>query len=86
MRPASATDRPAKGMLVEQVEPNSPATRAKFKQGDIITALDGMPIGTARNLALAIADHCCGPTVTLSVWRGQHGRVIKLPPSLASSA
>ena len=81
MRPALAIDRPTKGMLVEQVERNSPAAQAGLKPGDVIAAFDGTPVGTARNLAFAIADHCCGPTVTLRVWRDQHGRVIKLAPS-----
>ena len=86
MRPASAIDRSAKGMLVEQVEPNSPASRARLKQGDIITALDGMPVGTARNLAMAIADHCCGPTVRLAVLKDGHTRVIELPRSATDAS
>jgi S1-C subfamily serine protease len=68
------------GLLVEQVEPDSPAARLKLKPGDIITGLDGIPVDTARSLAMAIADHCCGPTVSLSLWQDHHFRHIELPP------
>jgi S1-C subfamily serine protease len=73
------------GMVVERVEAGSPAAAAGLKAGDIVAALDGMPVATARSLALAIADHCCGPTVALSVWRGDHRREIELPPAGAVS-
>ncbi len=82
MRPAPATSRLASaGMLVEEVAPKSPAARTKLKPGDVITAFDGLPVNTARNLAFAVADHCCGPTVALSVWREHHPQRIQLPPS-----
>jgi hypothetical protein len=78
---ASATDHPSnQGMLVEQVEADSPAAAAKLRSGDVITALDGMPVSTVRSLALAVADHCCGPTVALSVWREHHPRTIEVRP------
>jgi membrane-associated protease RseP (regulator of RpoE activity) len=73
------------GLLVEQVQPGSPAASIKLKPGDIITALDGITVNTARSLAMAVADHCCGPTVSLSLWRDHHFRHIELPPRAAPS-
>jgi S1-C subfamily serine protease len=67
------------GLLVERVEPHSPAAEAALEPGDILTALDGLPVGSARSLAMAIADHCCGPTVALRVWRDHQFRRIELP-------
>jgi membrane-associated protease RseP (regulator of RpoE activity) len=82
MRPELATDRSSsEGMFVERVEPNTPARTTGLRQGDIITALDGMPVDTARNLAMAIADNASGPIVTLKVWRDHHLRSIELRPN-----
>ncbi len=55
-------------MLVEQIEAGSPVATTKLQPGDIITALDGMPVDTARALALAIADRPSGRIVWLNVW------------------
>ncbi len=55
-------------MLVEQIEAGSPVATTKLQPGDIITALDGMPVDTAWALALAIADRPSGRTVRLNVW------------------
>jgi S1-C subfamily serine protease len=86
MRPDFATDgSSSEGMLVEKVEPRSPATTTGWKQGDIVTALDGMPVNTARNLAMAIADHGDGPIVTLKVWRDHDLRNIELSPNRSLS-
>ena len=82
MRPDFATEgSSSEGMLVGHVEPKSPATTAGLREGDIITALDGMPVDTARNLAMAIADHGGGPIVTLKVSRDHDLRSIELPPN-----
>jgi hypothetical protein len=72
------------GMVVKEVEPGSPAAQAGLKPGDVVSALDGVPVHSVRALALAIADHCCGPTVRLSVWRDHHGCVTELPGSATS--
>lgn len=72
-----------KGMLVARVQVGSPAAHVGLKPGDIVSTLDGMPVNTARSLALAIADHCCGPTVRLRVWRHHHVRVVELPSAIS---
>jgi membrane-associated protease RseP (regulator of RpoE activity) len=77
----AAASRSHGGMLVERIEPRSPAARSGLKPGDVVRALDGMPVNTVRSLAMVIADHRCGPTVRLSVWRGRHAGVIELPQS-----
>jgi S1-C subfamily serine protease len=82
MQPAGTAGRNSSGgLLVEQVEPDSPAASAKLKPGDIITAIDGITVNSARSLAIAIADHCCGPTVSLRLWRNHHLGNFELPPS-----
>jgi S1-C subfamily serine protease len=79
MQRAPATGRrDIDGLLVERIEPHSPAAEAALESGDIITALDGLPVYSSRSLAMAIADHCCGPTVALKVWRDHQFRRIEL--------
>jgi PDZ domain len=78
-RPPATGQNHIGGLLVERTEPHSSAAEAGLESGDIITALDGLPVGSARSLAMAIADHCCGPTAALRVWRDHQFRRIELP-------
>lgn len=66
------------GMFVGSVSPDSAAARAKLDPGDIVTGLDGMPVGTPRLLALAVADHPIGPTIGLQIWRDGSERQLSL--------
>ncbi|APT58425.1 DegQ family serine endoprotease [Roseomonas gilardii] len=72
----------AQGALVAQVEPDSPASRAGLKAGDVITAVDGATIHSPRELARVIADHHPGTETTLTARRD--GEDQKLSVKLAS--
>ena len=72
----------AQGALVAQVEPDSPASRAGLKAGDVITAVDGTTIHSPRELARVIADHHPGSETTLTARRD--GEDQKLSVKLAS--
>ena len=70
------------GMFVGRVAPDSAAAKAKLQPGDIVVALDGMPVGTPRFLALAVADQPIGPVISLRVWRdGAEKQLTLLVPS-----
>jgi serine protease Do len=60
------------GVLVNSVQPGSPAARSDLKQGDVITAYDGKPVKSTRDLALAVANTGDGKTANLTVWRDSH--------------
>ena len=60
---------PAKGAMVAQPQSGSPADMAGILAGDVITAVDGKPIGDPRDLALLIAGDAPNTTVQVSVWR-----------------
>jgi len=45
----------ATGVLINKVEPDSPAAKAELAQGDVITAFDGKPIKEPRDLARLVA-------------------------------
>ena len=57
------------GVLVNEVQPDSPALAAKVMQGDIITAYNGTAIKTPRDLAMAVAKTPAGTKAKLTVWR-----------------
>jgi serine protease Do len=59
----------AKGALVAQVTPDSPAASAGFKQGDVILSYGGKEIEDLRDLTSAVADTKAGTDVDVVVWR-----------------
>ncbi len=70
---AKAIGRPnTDGVLVDQVEANSPAAQAKLQQGDVITAVNGTEVKNPRDLAVMVADTHAGSTAKLTVWRNGH--------------
>ena len=68
------------GALVERVVPDSAASEAGVRKGDIITALGDAKIVSYGDLLGALRDHEPGETVTLTVFRD--GEEIKLEVTL----
>ncbi len=67
---ASAIGQPnAKGVIVDKVMKDSPASKAELRQGDVITAFNGEAIKGPRELALAVANAADGSTAKLTIWR-----------------
>jgi serine protease Do len=59
----------ARGALVAQVTPDSPAASAGFKQGDVILSYAGKQIEDLRDLTGAVADTTIGDQIDVVVWR-----------------
>jgi serine protease Do len=59
----------AKGALVAEVNPGSPADKAGIKRGDIITEFNGHPIHEMNELPRLVADTPPGTKATLKVLR-----------------
>jgi serine protease Do len=57
------------GVVVDKVEPDSPAASADLRQGDIITAVDGNAVKGSRELAMTVATVQKGTTAKLTIWR-----------------
>jgi serine protease Do len=66
------------GVLVDSVTEGSPASHADLHQGDVITAYDGKPIHSGRDLAMAVASTPAGKSASLSVWRDNHSRTVNV--------
>jgi len=70
------------GQAGPAVIPGSPAEKAGLKEGDIITALDGLKIGTTRPLDDILTLYAPGKTVALDVLRD--GKSITLQVTLGT--
>ncbi len=67
------------GALVGDVSPGSPADKAGFKSGDVITEMNGQSIEDASQLKLRVAETGPGATVHFTVNRNGEIRSIDVP-------
>jgi putative serine protease PepD len=58
------------GAIIQEVTPNSPASRAGLRAGDVVTSIDGQAIQSYGELVARIRGHKSGDEVTLGVTRG----------------
>ena len=68
----------AVGALISSPLANSPAATAGIKAGDVVVAVNGMPIKDARGLTQAIAGLTPGATVKLDVVRSGQSRSVNV--------
>jgi hypothetical protein len=68
----------ARGALVAESLPDSPASKAGIKAGDIITAVNGRAIGDARDAARTVGGLSPGDAVVLTVIRGAQEKTFSL--------
>jgi serine protease Do len=62
----------ARGALVAEVVPDSPAAHAGIKQSDVVVRFDGKAIESMHELPVMIAESRAGNTVDVVVWRKGH--------------
>jgi serine protease Do len=58
-----------KGVMVNAIVDNSPASKANLQQGDVITGFNGKPVADARGLAMAVAGVRAGTRADVTVLR-----------------
>jgi serine protease Do len=58
-----------RGVLIGDVSPDTPGSRAGIKRGDVVLALNGQPVSEANQLRLQISQMAPGSHVKLQVWR-----------------
>lgn len=68
----------ARGALVNDVTPNSPAAAAGLKSQDAILAVNGDPIRDSRQLARKVAEHDPNTPVELTIRRGNEEKTVKV--------
>ncbi len=64
------------GVLVQTIEPNSPAQKAGLREGDVIVALDSKPVGSVDDLLRHLAEERIGVTTPLAILR-RDGRAVE---------
>jgi len=62
------------GIVVEAVEPNSPAVKSGIQAGDVITDVNGHPVHTGSDLVDPIAETPIGQTVQLRYVRDKQAK------------
>jgi serine protease Do len=67
-----------KGALVSQVGPGSPAEKAGLTSGDVITEVNGQPVGDAHELTTKVGAMAPGDTVTVTYLRKGQSKSAKV--------
>ena len=68
----------ATGAIVAQVTPDSPASRAGLKNGDVIDALNGQKIENGSALQVAVSETAPGTTIELGVLRNGNPQTLSV--------
>ncbi len=66
------------GALIASVTPNSPASRAGLKTGDVVTAVDGRRVETGSDLQVIVSEDAPGSKIQLDVMRNGHPEKVDL--------
>jgi S1-C subfamily serine protease len=65
------------GVKIAGVEPNSPASRAGVRRGDVVVSVDGEAVHTSLGLVRDIAERAPDTKVVLRILRA--GRTVSVP-------
>ena len=57
------------GLVISDVEPGGPADQAGVEMQDVLTTVDGKPVGSPPMLALRLSAHAAGDSVELGIVR-----------------
>ena len=66
------------GIVVEAVEPGSPADKAGLQAGDVITTVNGQPVHTGADLVNPIAQTPIGQSVQVQYVRNKDAKSLSL--------
>ena len=68
----------ASGAIVAQVSPDSPASRAGLKQGDVITSVNGQKVENSSGLQVDVSQVAPGAKITLGLLRSGQSSTVDL--------
>ena len=67
------------GALIAEVSPDTPASRAGLKRGDVILKLNGEPVNSENDLRLRVSQAAPGTNVKLEIWRDGKTQDVDVP-------
>ena len=70
------------GVVIDQVDPWSPASRAGLKKGDIVTSFDRHPVRNVAHFSRLVAETPPGWTVPITILRDGKARALSITPTL----
>ncbi len=70
-------------IFVTSVEADSPASRAGIKDGDLLIAFDGKPLGTIDALHRLLNEEQIGQSAKLLIVRDREKQVVEVTPSVS---
>jgi serine protease Do len=68
------------GVVVRSILPEGPAAQSELRRGDIITRVDGRPVGSAQELRNELRSKKIGQPVTLKIFRQADQLTIRIKP------
>jgi serine protease Do len=74
-------DAPAGGVVIEEVQPDSPAEKAGLKQSDVIVEFDGQHVRSARQFGRLVQETPPGRTVKVMITRDGQKKDVQITPS-----
>ncbi|HVB98926.1 MAG TPA: Do family serine endopeptidase, partial [Candidatus Dormibacteraeota bacterium] len=74
----------AEGVIVDSVEPGSPAAKAGIQRGDILLEFNGAPVSSMNDLVLQVTQVQPGTKVTVQVFR--NGKTFNVYPVLEEAS
>src|SRR6202522_4223915 len=66
------------GALIASVTPDSPASHAGLKEGDVVTAVNGHSVETGSDLQVIVSEDAPGSKIELDVMRNGHSEKVDL--------
>jgi len=66
------------GALIASVTPDSPASRAGLKEGDVVTGVNGHPVENGGDLQVIVSEDAPGSKIQLDVIRNGHPETLDL--------
>jgi Do/DeqQ family serine protease len=75
-----------KGVLISKVIPDSPAHMADMREGDVLLAIDGLPLNTREDYRLALKSTASQQTIRFTIWRQSATLTIAVTTTVFPSA
>jgi len=67
-----------KGVVVKTIQADTPASKSDLRPADVIVDVDGVPVGSSRELQTEVLKKKVGQQINLSIWRNGKRMIIRV--------